>query len=101
MFVGGLAYADDVALLAPTPDAMRKMLNICDKFAAEFSIVFNAKNLSVWYFNQSAVVFLFPRRLPFILVVTLLRLWTNGHILVTLLLVNTTTRPTYRTGVIT
>jgi hypothetical protein len=26
---------------------MRKMLNICDKFAAEFSIVFNAKNLSV------------------------------------------------------
>ena len=43
MFVGGLAYADDVALLAPTPDAMRKMLNICDKFAAEFSIVFNAK----------------------------------------------------------
>ena len=43
MFVGGLAYADDVALLAPTPDAMHKMLNICDKFAAEFSIVFNAK----------------------------------------------------------
>ena len=28
MFVG-LAYADDVVLLAPTPEAMRRMLNIC------------------------------------------------------------------------
>ena len=29
VFVGALAYADDVTLLAPTPQAMRHMLKIC------------------------------------------------------------------------
>ena len=42
MFVGCLAYADDIVLVAPTPSAMRKMLLICDEFATEFSISFNA-----------------------------------------------------------
>mgnify|MGYP006335670613 FL=1 len=40
-FVGALAYADDVVLLAPTPSAMRKLLQICDVYAAEFDITFN------------------------------------------------------------
>jgi len=35
-------YADDIVLLAPTASAMRKMLQICDEYAAEFSINFNA-----------------------------------------------------------
>ena len=43
LFVGALAYADDLVLLAPFPSAMRKMLSICDEYAAEFSIKFNAK----------------------------------------------------------
>ena len=30
VFVGALAYADDVTLLAPTPQAMRHMLKICE-----------------------------------------------------------------------
>ena len=47
LFVGALAYADDLVLLAPFPSAMRKMLSICDEYAAEFSIKFNAKN-SKW-----------------------------------------------------
>ena len=29
-FVGALAYADDLVLLAPTPTAMRRMLAVCD-----------------------------------------------------------------------
>ena len=37
----GLADADDVVLLAPTPSAMRKLLQICDAYAAEFDISFN------------------------------------------------------------
>lgn len=40
-FVGALAYADDISLLAPNPSAMRKLLGICDSFAAEFDIQFN------------------------------------------------------------
>ena len=46
-FVGALAYADDLVLLAPSPTAMRKMLSICDEYATKFSIKFNAKK-SKW-----------------------------------------------------
>jgi len=42
VYTGALAYADDVVLLAPTPSAMRIMLKICEDFAKEFSVVFNA-----------------------------------------------------------
>jgi len=42
MFTGILAYADDIALLAPTPQAMRCMLLTCEKYAAEYGVLFNA-----------------------------------------------------------
>ena len=41
-FVGALAYADDLVLLAPTPRAMRSMLAVCDTFGVDFNVVFNA-----------------------------------------------------------
>jgi hypothetical protein len=41
-FVGVLAYADDVVLLAPTPNAMRSMLTVCENYAKEFYVSFNA-----------------------------------------------------------
>ena len=40
-YVGVLAYADDIVLLAPSPAAMRQMLQICDEYFNEHSIVFN------------------------------------------------------------
>ena len=40
--VGALAYAIDVALLAPTPSAMCRLLQICENYGAEFSVAFNA-----------------------------------------------------------
>ena len=43
MFLGALTYADDIVLLAPTPSAMRTVLTLCDNFADELHIVFNAK----------------------------------------------------------
>jgi len=43
IFVGALAYADDVVLLAPTPHAMRILLAVCDAYADEYQVVFNAK----------------------------------------------------------
>jgi len=46
-FVAALGYADDVILMAPTARAMRKMLGVCDKFASEFNVIFNAKSLNV------------------------------------------------------
>ena len=42
IFVGALAYADDLVLLAPSANAMRLMLHNCDAYADEFSIAFNA-----------------------------------------------------------
>ena len=49
VFVGALAYADDIALLAPTPQAMRHLLYICERYAKEFSIKFNADK-SAWMY---------------------------------------------------
>jgi len=40
-YVGTVAYADDIVLLAHTPAAMRRMLDICDEYASDHSIVFN------------------------------------------------------------
>jgi len=42
-YAGALAYADDLVLLAPTASALRKMLAICDVYAAEYSMSFNAQ----------------------------------------------------------
>ena len=42
-YAGALAYADDSVLLAPTASALRKMLAICDVYAAEYSMSFNAQ----------------------------------------------------------
>ena len=41
-FLGALAYADDITLLAPTAHAMRLMLKICTEYASEYAITFNA-----------------------------------------------------------
>jgi len=45
-FVGALAYADDIVLLAPTPSAMRILLQICDSYAASMILVLILINLS-------------------------------------------------------
>ena len=41
-FVGGIAYADDVTLLAPSPSALRTLLKKAQLFAAESKLTFNA-----------------------------------------------------------
>jgi len=40
--LAAIGYADDLVLLAPTVRAMRALLNICDDFAVEYDVVFNA-----------------------------------------------------------
>jgi hypothetical protein len=40
-----LTYANDLTLLAPAADAMRKMLMMCNEYAAEFNIVYNAMKI--------------------------------------------------------
>jgi hypothetical protein len=43
--------ADDLTLLAPAADAMRKTLMIGIEYAAEFSIVFIAKKSKMMFFG--------------------------------------------------
>ena len=52
-FIGILVYADDIVLLAPSANAMRIMLNICDNYAKDYNIVFNA--------NKSNLIFVTTR----------------------------------------
>ena len=40
-FVGVLAYADDIVLLAPSASAMCAMLHRCHTFAEQFNVIFN------------------------------------------------------------
>ena len=47
VFVGCLAYAEDIVLLAPTTGATSNMLGICDTFAKDYNLVFNV-NKSKW-----------------------------------------------------
>jgi len=42
-FAGALNYADFIVLLAPSAFALRQILAICDNYAAEHYISFNAK----------------------------------------------------------
>ena len=42
-FVGALSYADDIALLAPTVSAARRMLDVCEHFADKFKVTFNGE----------------------------------------------------------
>jgi hypothetical protein len=55
LFAAALAYADDVVLIAPTARAMRSMLTICEKFANEFKVTFNAKKTKciTFQFNKT------------------------------------------------
>jgi hypothetical protein len=52
-FVGALAYADDIVLLTPTAHAMRRRLTLCDDFADEHCVQFNAKKFKCIYFWAS------------------------------------------------
>jgi len=51
-YVGALAYADDVVLIAPTPHAMRAMLYICDQFSVDYDVSFNASKSKCMYFRS-------------------------------------------------
>jgi len=41
MFVGALAYADDIVLVSPTAHGMQSMLKMCEDYAMDFDVVFN------------------------------------------------------------
>jgi len=51
-YVGALAYEDDLVLTAPSASALRKMSTICDNYASDFYMSFNA--------SKSKCIVIFP-----------------------------------------
>ena len=52
-FLGALAYADDIVLICPSATAMRQMLRICDCYAAEYHVSFNATKSKCMFFANT------------------------------------------------
>ena len=42
-FMGAVGYTDDVALLTPSVQSFKKMLQICDSFVKDYSVLFNVE----------------------------------------------------------
>jgi hypothetical protein len=51
-FMGALAYADDVVILAQTKTAVKILLSVASKFAKEYNVVFNAQKTKYVYFGN-------------------------------------------------
>ena len=53
VIAGTFGYADDSVLLAPSLDALRHMIGICEDYAQEFHILFNPSKSKLMYYNVS------------------------------------------------
>ena len=49
--MGAVGYADDVALLAPSLQALHKMLGICDSFGNDYSVLFNIEKYQLLHYG--------------------------------------------------
>ena len=50
-FVGALAYADDVTLVAPSRSGIRTLINVCEQFALDYDITFNGTKSQLMFFK--------------------------------------------------
>ena len=53
VFAGAFGYADEILLLAPSIDALRHMIGICEDYAHEFHILFHPSKSKLMYHNVS------------------------------------------------
>ena len=53
LFVGALAYADDIVLLAPCASALRHMLSTCSSYASGHGLIFNVNKTQLICFRNS------------------------------------------------
>ena len=54
VFLGALAYADDVTLISPSRTATLRMLEIADKFSKEYDVLFNHSKSKLLVFRSSS-----------------------------------------------
>ena len=54
-FLGVFGYADDLTLLCPTLSGLQEMLNICEDYAKDYNILFNASKSKLMYLGKNDV----------------------------------------------
>ena len=53
-YMGVFGYADDLSLLCPSFTGIKEMLNICEKYAMKYDILFNATKNQLLYFGKDS-----------------------------------------------
>ncbi len=51
-FCGAVGYADDIILLCPTLSGLRKMVNVCERYAQQHDVLFNGKKSKLLVFGS-------------------------------------------------
>ena len=67
VFAGALSYADDLTLIAPSFNAMRQMLKVCEQFAQSYDVLFNSTKSVNLVFNShcpNTALFLNEEEIP-------------------------------------
>ena len=57
-FIGSLAYADDVTLVAPIRSGIRTLINVCEQFALDYDITFNGTKSQLMFLKVDFLMFL-------------------------------------------
>ena len=52
-FLGVFGYADDLTLLCPSLAGLKQMLNVCEDYAKEYNILFNASKSKLMHFGKN------------------------------------------------
>ena len=52
VYAGAFGYADDLALIAPSLHSLKRMILICERYAEEFSIMFNPSKSKLLCYNM-------------------------------------------------
>ena len=52
-YFGALGYADDLVLICPTKEGLRKLIDICERYAVKHDIIFNGSKSKVLVFGST------------------------------------------------
>ena len=50
-YAGAIAYADDITLISPGINDLRKISSICEQYASEYDILFNGRKSKLLFFK--------------------------------------------------
>ena len=56
VYAGAFGYVDDVDLIAPSLYSLKQIIIICEKYAEEFSIMFNSSKSKLLCYNILTIV---------------------------------------------